>query len=132
MMMMMLHERVMKMVFFSNSIRVLNVKRTQVTASVPLPSLKQLTIDYYQRQRGTKRMVDMFFEFTELCTTIPPLEYGGNEALLEYFASKVKEAVRLPTTEDYFPSTVFPFCSTLSPSIYSQRCAIAALSFSCT
>ena len=36
-------------------------------------------------------MVDMFFEFTELCTTIPPLEYGGNEVLLDYFASKVKE-----------------------------------------
>lgn len=35
-------------------------------------------------------MVDMFFEFTELCTTIPPLEYGGNEVLLEYFESKVK------------------------------------------
>lgn len=52
---------------------------------------EQLTIDYYQRQRGTKRMVDMFFEFTELCTTIPPLEYGGNENLLEYFASKVQE-----------------------------------------
>ena len=34
-------------------------------------------------------MVDMYFEFTELCTTIPPLEYGGNEVLLEYFASKV-------------------------------------------
>ena len=54
------------------------------------PSCEQLTIDYFQRKRGTKRMVDMFFEFTELCTTIPPLEYGGNEALLEYFESKVK------------------------------------------
>lgn len=49
----------------------------------------QLTIDYFQRKRGTKRMVDMFFEFSDLCTTIPPLEYGGNEVLLEYFASKV-------------------------------------------
>lgn len=49
----------------------------------------QLTINYFQRQRGTKRMVDMFFEFTELCTTIPPLEYGGNEVLLETFAAKV-------------------------------------------
>lgn len=56
----------------------------------PLPSREQLTIDYFQRKRGTKRMVDMFFEFTELCTTIPPLEYGGNEVLLEYFESKVK------------------------------------------
>lgn len=36
-------------------------------------------------------MVDMYFEFTELCTTIPPLEYGGNELLLETFASKVRK-----------------------------------------
>lgn len=34
-------------------------------------------------------MVDMFFEFHDLCTTIPPVEYGGNEDLLETFATKV-------------------------------------------
>lgn len=58
-------------------------------AALPF-SRGQLTIDYFQRRRGTKRMVDMFFEFTELCTTIPPLEYGGNEVLLDYFAAKVR------------------------------------------
>ena len=57
----------------------------------PTPHVcKQLTIKYYQRKRGTKRMVGMHFDFTELCTTIPPLEYGGNEVLLDAFASKVQ------------------------------------------
>ena len=56
----------------------------------PRPLCQQLTIKYYQRKRGTKRMVGMQFDFTELCTTIPPLEYGGNEILLEDFASKVQ------------------------------------------
>lgn len=41
-------------------------------------------------------MVDMYFEFTDLCTTIPPLEYGGNEVLLEFFASKVLKATLTP------------------------------------
>lgn len=54
------------------------------------PACKQLTIKYYQRKRGTKRMVGMHLDFTELCTTIPPLEYGGNEVLLDSFASKVQ------------------------------------------
>lgn len=36
-------------------------------------------------------MVDMFFEFLRLCTTIPPVEYGGNEDLLETLATKVPQ-----------------------------------------
>lgn len=43
-------------------------------------------------------MVDMSFEFTELCTTIPPLEYGGNENLLKYFTAKVNRAPLNPTS----------------------------------
>lgn len=45
-------------------------------------------------------MVDMNFEFTELCTTIPPLEYGGNENLLKYFAAKVNRVPLNPTSLD--------------------------------
>ncbi|CAM9147362.1 unnamed protein product, partial [Choristocarpus tenellus] len=52
------------------------------------PQHVKLTINYYQRQRGTKRMVDMYFDFTELCTTIPPMDYGGNAVLLENFAAQ--------------------------------------------
>lgn len=49
----------------------------------------QLTINYYQMQRGTKRMVDLSFEFNDPCTTIPPVEYGGNENLLADFEEMV-------------------------------------------
>lgn len=52
--------------------------------------LRQLTMNYYQRLRGTKRMVDMFFEYSNLCTTVPPLEYGGSEDLLADFGSRVR------------------------------------------
>ncbi|CAM9426180.1 unnamed protein product, partial [Ectocarpus fasciculatus] len=64
------------------------------------PQNVKLTINYFQRQRGTKRMVDMFFEFTELCTTIPPLEYGGNEVLLETFAAKSIEPCEVDINGD--------------------------------
>lgn len=67
-----------------------------LTDSLTTSSSAQLIIHYYQRLRGTKRMVDMSFEFTELCTTIPPLEYGGNENLLVYFAAKVNRAPLKP------------------------------------
>lgn len=95
---------------------------SRVNASVPLPPREQLTIDYYQRQRGTKRMVDMFFEFTELCTTIPPLEYGGNEVLLDYFASKVKRCVRYQSRKNFCSRDACRLCSTLSPSIRPAVC----------
>lgn len=55
----------------------------------------QLTINYYQRERGTKRMVDMSFEFDDLCTTIPPVEYGGSEVLLDDFAAVVGQELVL-------------------------------------
>ena len=91
----------------------------------PCLSLReQLTIDYYQRQRGTKRMVDMFFEFTELCTTIPPLEYGGNEVLLDYFASKVTRCETKPWKKCCSRST--PVVRNLIPRVLGLRCAVTA------
>ncbi|CAM9682036.1 unnamed protein product, partial [Discosporangium mesarthrocarpum] len=52
------------------------------------PQHVKLTINYYQMKRGTKRMVDMYFEFSDLCTTIPPEQYGGNTAILDNFAAQ--------------------------------------------
>lgn len=35
-------------------------------------------------------MVDLSFEFNDPCTTIPPVEYGGNEARLADFEEMVR------------------------------------------
>lgn len=63
-------------------------------------------------------MVDMFFEFTELCTTIPPLDYGGNEVLLDYFASKVEGGVVPRTEEDFYRPLLCTDCAQLYLTVF--------------
>ncbi|CAM9249368.1 unnamed protein product, partial [Phaeothamnion confervicola] len=53
-----------------------------------IPRHVKLTIEYYQRTRGKKRLVYASLDFTELCTTIKPVEYGGSATKLATFAKK--------------------------------------------
>jgi hypothetical protein len=64
--------------------------------SLTVPRHIKLAIEYYQTTRGTKRMVSMTFEYSDLCTVVPPREYGGNPTTL----SKMEERGIYPCEVD--------------------------------
>ncbi len=47
-----------------------------------MPLLVRVNVEYYQVSRGTKRLVRMIVSYVKKCTTELPLNYGGNEDVL--------------------------------------------------
>ena len=48
-----------------------------------IPRGIELELEYYQINKGQKRLVEASIKFGDLCTTLQPRQYGGNAALLE-------------------------------------------------
>jgi len=53
-----------------------------------VPRKVQLDLEYYQINKGEKRLVGANIYFDELCTTIKPIHHGGNEEILAVMLSK--------------------------------------------
>lgn len=65
------------------------------TTGYPLaiPRRVQLTIRYYQVNKGYKRLVDVNVEFLTQCAAVKPVEFGGSQTQLIEFFSKVTPAI---------------------------------------
>ena len=53
-----------------------------------IPRLVELELEYYQVNKGKKRLVDASLKFDKLCTTFKPKNFGGNADLLDSMASR--------------------------------------------
>jgi len=48
-----------------------------------IPRVVELDLQYYQVNKGKRRLVAASLYFSEICATLKPLHFGGNEELLE-------------------------------------------------
>lgn len=53
-----------------------------------IPRIIELELEYYQINKGQKRLVEASIKFDDLCTTLQPRQYGGNAALLEEMGAR--------------------------------------------
>ena len=53
-----------------------------------IPRLIQLDLEYYQVSKGQKRLVHAELFFDDLCATVKPLQFGGNQEILDLAMAK--------------------------------------------
>lgn len=53
-----------------------------------IPRRIQFDLEYYQVTQGTKRLVNADISFSDHCTTIKPVHFGGNKKLLDLMHSR--------------------------------------------